>query len=109
MARNPKQDSNLKPVRSVTEAREKGRKGGKASGRTRRALKTFKQALLDDLTPEEQKVMNNMLKRNAMRGNLPAYEFLLKMIGQHPDQGIADDDGETGVIMLPPVMEDTDE
>lgn len=85
MARNPKQDANLR-VPSSTEARKNGSKGGKASGRTRRAMKTFKQALLDDLTPEEQKVMNTMLKRNAMRGNLPAYEFLLKMIGQHPEQ-----------------------
>ena len=41
---------------------------------------------MEGLTPEEQKIMNNALKRNAMRGNLPAYEFLLKMMGQHPDQ-----------------------
>ena len=87
MARNPKQDANLKPVRSVSEAREKGRKGGKASGRTRKALKTFKEALADGLTKEEQEIMLKALKRNAMRGNLPSMEFLLKMLGQHPDQG----------------------
>lgn len=87
MARNPKQDANLKPVRTKSEARERGRNGGKASGRSRKAMKSFKQALMDDLTPQEQKVMNDMLKRQAMRGNLPSYEFLLKMLGQHPDQG----------------------
>ena len=73
-------------VPTSSEARRNGSKGGKASGRSRRALKTFKEALMDGLTPEEQKVMNEALKRNAMRGNLPAYEFLLKMMGQHPDQ-----------------------
>lgn len=87
LVRNPKQDANLKPVRSVSEAREKGRKGGKASGRTRKALKTFKEALSDGLTKEEQEIMLKALKRNAMRGNLPSMEFLLKMLGQHPDQG----------------------
>lgn len=85
MPRNPKQDANLR-VPTSSEARKNGSKGGKASGRSRRALKTFKEQLMEGLTPEEQKIMNNALKRNAMRGNLPAYEFLLKMMGQHPDQ-----------------------
>ena len=31
------------------------------------------------------------LKRNAMRGNLAALEFLLKVEGQHPDQEQATD------------------
>lgn len=78
-------------IRSGIEAEKKGRKGGKASGRTRRAMKTFKEALQEALTPEQQKVMNDMLVRNAMRGNLPAYEFLLKMLGQHPEQDTATD------------------
>jgi type IV secretory pathway protease TraF len=30
--------------------------------------------------------MLKALKRNASRGNLPSLEFLLKMIGEHPDQ-----------------------
>lgn len=87
MAHKTNADTNLKPVRTKEEARTRGRNGGKASGRARAAMKTFKQALMDDLTPQEQKVMNDMLKRQAMRGNLPSYEFLLKMLGQHPDQG----------------------
>lgn len=89
MARNPKQDANLKPFTS-DQSREaavrNGRKGGKAAGASRRALKTFKEALVDGLTKEEQEVMLRALKRNAMRGNLPSMEFLLKMVGQHPDQ-----------------------
>lgn len=89
MARNPKQDANLKPVKSKTEARERGHNGGKASGRSRAALKSFKEALGDSLTKEEQEVMLKALKRNAQRGNLPSLEFLLKMLGQHPDQNDA--------------------
>lgn len=90
MARNPKQDANLakgKPVRTKEEARRRGSNGGRASGRSRAALKTFKEVLQDGLTKEEQEIMMKALKRNAMRGNLPCMEFLLKMMGQHPDQG----------------------
>lgn len=112
MARNPKQDANLakgKPVRTKEEARRRGSNGGKASGRSRAALKTFKEVLMDGLTKEEQEVMMKALKRNAMRGNLPSMEFLLKMMGQHPDQKQAVSDEETGVILMPPVMGDTDD
>lgn len=91
MGRNPKQDANLRPPFSPSEAREQGRKGGKKSAPTRRALKTFKEVLTDGLTKEEQEIMLKALKRNAMRGNLPCMEFLLKMMGQHPDQGGAED------------------
>ena len=90
MARNPKQDANLKPIRkgdlSKEELKKRQSNGGKASGRSRAALKTFKEVLMDGLTKEEQEVMMKALKRNAMRGNLPSMEFLLKMMGQHPDQ-----------------------
>ena len=102
MARNPKQDANLKPLTS-DQSREKavrnGRKGGKASGASRRALKTFKEVLMEGLTKEEQEVMLKALKRNAMRGNLPSMEFLLKMIGQHPDQTADDGNKEKTLIM----------
>lgn len=102
MARNPKQDANLekgKPFRNEEEARKAGRKGGKASGASRRALKTFKEVLCDGLTKEEQEVMMKALKRNAMRGNLPSMEFLLKMMGQHPDQTADDGNKEKTLIM----------
>ena len=91
-------------IRSGKEAERKGRKGGKSSGKSRAALKTFKEVLQDGLTKEEQEIMMKALKRNAMRGNLPSMEFLLKMMGQHPDQGdqmshevhIIDEDPEGG-------------
>lgn len=88
MARSPNQDANLKKARKLTseEARIIGRKGGKASGRSRSAMKTFKQALTDGLTEDEQKQMIEALKANAEDGNLPALEFILRILGQHPDQ-----------------------
>ena len=82
MVRNPKQDANLTHKLTVSEAR----KGGKKSAESRRATKTFKEALIEGLTKEEQQIMLKALKRNAMRGNLASFEFLLKMEGQHPDQ-----------------------
>lgn len=85
MARNPKQDANLKRL-SPTEARERGRKGGIASGKSRKNIKTFKQALADDLTEEEIETMLSAQKKLAKKGNLNSLEFLMKMLGQHPDQ-----------------------
>ena len=85
-------------IRSGNDAETKGRKGGKNSGKTRRQLKTFKEALGDGLTKEEQRIMLNALKRNAERGNLPAFEFLLKMLGEHPDQGNSTESNITIVI-----------
>lgn len=36
-------EKNLKPVRTKSEARERGKKGGKASGESRRKQKTYKE------------------------------------------------------------------
>lgn len=78
--------------RTSAEARENGRKGGIASGKARKAkaMKTFKEQLMDDMTPEDIKAMNEALKRYAKRGSLPHYQFLLKMLGQDPDADMVD-------------------
>lgn len=50
-------DKNLKPIRSESEAREKGKKGGKASGRKRREQRTVKEilsAILDGKIKDNQ-------------------------------------------------------
>ena len=88
--------SNLRPP-TAEEARERGRKGGKASAKRRQELKKFKDALKDGLTPMEQENMLRSLKRNAQRGNLPSLEFLLKMIGEHPDQIADNNDSVTNI------------
>ena len=76
---------NLRPPTSE-EARERGRKGGQASAKRRQSIKAFKDVLKNGLTPMEQENMIRSLKRNAQRGNLPSFEFVLKMLGEHPDQ-----------------------
>jgi hypothetical protein len=96
--------NNLRPP-TAEEARERGRKGGKASAKRRQAIKLFKDALKDGLTPLEQENMLRSLKRNAQRGNLPSFEFLLKMIGEHPDQ-LAVQDKDTTIKVI---MEGTDD
>lgn len=74
-------------IRSGKDAETRGRKGGKNSGKTRRKMKTFKEALQGSLTTDKQKAMILALERNAQRGSLPHLEFLLEMLGEHPDQG----------------------
>lgn len=90
MARNPKQDANLKPIKkgqlSKEEAKRRGSKGGRVSGRRRGALKAFNEVLDEVLTSEDQKAMIKAQIRNAVRGYLPSCEFILKMRGEHPDQ-----------------------
>ena len=98
-------NSNNLRVPSSEEARKNGQKGGKASAKRRQALKLFKDALKDGLTPLEQENMLRSLKRNAQRGNLPSLEFLLKMIGEHPDQ-LAEDNKDNTIKII---MQGTDE
>ena len=85
MARSTKNSTNLRPP-TTEEARERGRKGGLASAKARQNIKSFKQALVDDLTEEEIETMLAAQKKLAAKGNLNSLEFLMKMLGQHPDQ-----------------------
>jgi hypothetical protein len=78
-------NQNLRPP-STREARERGRKGGKATARKYKEIKAFKELLIDGLTREEKIAMLEAIKKNARKGSLPSFEFLLKMLGEHPDQ-----------------------
>lgn len=111
MARNPKQDANLKPPftsdQSREEASKNGRKGGKASGASRRAKRDARQAaryilglaakgtVLDNTKALGAKIedgITNMealqarLYSMAMAGNLEAYLTLMKMAGYDPKE-----------------------
>ena len=59
-----KQLANLKPVRSKSEARERGTKGGIASGQSRRRLKTLRE-LDDEFTTDDMrlKMLGGLVKR----------------------------------------------
>lgn len=110
MARNPKQDANLKPIKkgdlTSEEAKRRGSSGGKKSGEVRRAKRDAKSAVryLLDLPPtatiksnleemgfpiNEQTNMAALQARlftMAIGGNIEAYNTLMKMAGYEPEE-----------------------
>ena len=110
MARNPKQDANLKPFQkgdlTSEEAKKRGQAGGKKSGEVRRARRDAKSAVryLLEMAAKGQVKANlaelgypvneqtNMaavqarLFTMAMSGNLDAYMTLMKMGGYEPEE-----------------------
>lgn len=91
-------NENLKPPRSTKEARERGKKGGIKSGEVRREKKTMKQ-MLEYLLERETENDNGgksttleeisvSLIKQALKGNVRAFEVLRDTIGQNPSQKI---------------------
>lgn len=88
-------EQNLKPVRTTSEARELGRRGGVASGEARRRkadLRRTLEALLQGKAPNGTTYEENIalgLMQNAIDskggGNPKAFEVIAKMIGQYDD------------------------
>ena len=80
----------LKPVKSKKEARERGRKGGLASGEARRKRKTLKEELLLMLSDEDiQEKISIALINEAINGNnagsvTKAFEVIRDTIGERP-------------------------
>ena len=110
MARNPKQDANLKPYKkgdiTSEEAKKRGRAGGVKSGESRRAKRDAKSAVryLLDLAAKG-KIADNLkelgfpaneqtnmaalqarLFTMAMGGNIDAYTTLMRMAGSEPEE-----------------------
>ena len=78
-------EQNLKPVTSKKEARERGRKGGLASGEARRKRKTLKEELLLMLSESEtQQSVALALIEKAMSGDTKAFEVIRDTIGEKP-------------------------
>ncbi len=110
MARNPKQDANLKPIKkgdlSKEEAMKRGKAGGIKSGEARRAKRDAKSAIryllelsatgniannLEELGyPEGERTNMAALQARlftlAMAGNIEAYTELMKMAGYEPEE-----------------------
>lgn len=102
-------EQNLKPVRTKSEARERGRNGGKASGEARRRKADFRKTLNMLLTAqidnEEYKpilealgvectlesALNMAMIKEGLAGNVKAYEAIAKYSGQS-QQTVADDE-----------------
>lgn len=83
-------EKNLKPVRSEKEAREKGKRGGKASGESRREKKQFQQAVLAALKTSTENgstmledIVAAQIKR-ALEGDTRAFEALRDTSGEKP-------------------------
>lgn len=82
-----KQLANLKRL-SSSEAREQGRKGGRASGEARRRLKSFRELDADFTTGDERKEMLDALKLKAKRGNIKAFEIYRDTVGLKPKENV---------------------
>lgn len=80
---------NTQNLRTPTheEAVRIGRKGGINSGKAKRARKVFKQILDDRLSQKDAEKIIDSIIDSAKSGSLPAYEFILTQLGEHPDQG----------------------
>lgn len=93
-------EQNLKPIRSVSEAREKGRKGGRASGEARRKKANLREAANLLLTtkidhPEWTETLERMglestieyalvaaMTKEVLAGNVSAYRAIMDTVGQ---------------------------
>lgn len=78
-------EQNLKPVKTTSEARAKGRVGGIKSGEARRKRKTLKEELLLLLSQgKTQEKMSLALVEKAMNGDTKAFEVIRDSIGEKP-------------------------
>ena len=83
-------DENLKPIKSASEEREKGSKGGKASGEARREKKLFQQAILAALkarTESGSTLLEDIVAaqvNKALEGDTRAFEALRDTSGEKP-------------------------
>lgn len=108
-------DQNLKPVRTKSEARERGRAGGKASGKARRRKadfrKTLNMLLTAEIDSEEYKPLLESLGvectlesallmaqiKEAMQGNTKAAYFVAQYAGQSekPEEDLRNREADT--------------
>lgn len=95
-------EQNLKPVRTKSEAREKGKAGGIASGKARRERKTLKDELLLLLeNGDTQKKISLSLIQQALDGNTKAYEIIRDTVGEKPVNIF---EGDIGITKLEDVL-----
>ena len=93
-------EQNLKPVKTKSEARERGSKGGKASGEARRRKRSLREAMQTMLALElSEKEINDLAKKgydaetqldaltaaalmSAKRGNSQAFANVMRLLGE---------------------------
>ena len=84
-------EQNLKPIRSVSEAREKGKNGGKKSGETRRRKRTLREIMeaygqvvhAEGMTEDERLVIAQY-KKAIEKGDTLAAIFIRDTKGEKP-------------------------
>jgi hypothetical protein len=82
-------DQNLKPVKTKKEARERGRRGGIASGKAKRARKTLREELIALLeNGDTQEKISLAMIAEALQGNTKAFEVIRDTIGEKPTDKI---------------------
>jgi len=81
-------EENLIPVRSTEEAREKGKKGGIASGKARREKKLWKDEIMKRLGENDWNEIIDNLKERAKK-NSKDFEVLRDTMGQKPTDNIS--------------------
>ncbi|MBO5701332.1 MAG: hypothetical protein J6S71_02730 [Clostridia bacterium] len=104
-------EQNLKPVKSKSEARERGSKGGIASGKARRDKKLLRDCLEILLERAEKIEIDGKNKnltgaeilaltafRKAMNGDIKAMEFVRDTAGQKPAEKVIVADVDPSVI-----------
>ena len=78
-------ESNLKPVRTKSEARRRGKKGGIARGKARKERKALREELLLLLSKDDtQEKVSLALIKQALNGNTKAFEVIRDTIGEKP-------------------------
>ena len=87
-------ENNLNPPRSKSEARERGKKGGIASGESRRQKRTLRKSLElalqtknpDGITRQDEIVI--ALIDKAVKGDIRAFEVIRDSIGEKPSDKV---------------------
>lgn len=78
-------EQNLKPVRTTSEARKRGKAGGIRSGQVRAERKTLKEELLLLLSQgNTQEKISLALIQKALNGDTKAFEVIRDSIGEKP-------------------------
>jgi hypothetical protein len=76
-------EQNLRPVRTKSEARERGRNGGIASGKARKENKLIKDRILERMGESDWDTMIDKLIERATE-DTKSFEVLRDTIGQKP-------------------------
>lgn len=100
-------NSNLNPVRTVSEAREKGRAGGIASGEARRKKRDLMECLIAILDGKDSEGLTGAEKlattlfKSALDGNIRAISLLHDIVYGKPVSSI-EMTGKNGTPLNPP-------